>query len=631
MFNVTSEVWLEVFKNGAGCPLQVTRHACETKRYWHHDLTVYIFDPTRPTDLIDLWNLRLEPHPVLPVPIDWFENLADHIREIIKAQFRPVKGNPNGIMHHATVEFGRSIGKERSDVLIKTLGGLPVGSLYVKLMRNCIWQSHTDERIHRDERLEVTADEQQISIDISKEQKLTAKFQTLDPDFASRFGGHGCRWINAVMISGLHQEEIATVLPFNVFDRHWPQLVIGNDWVTVGNEGWIFGQSYKNWSVGLTLLSMDDAIIGSLNVLGIQAKLSDPGHVAKQMLDHLGGLWDVYLLADLETIQLLNNMAGGIRRRTHGVEDTEETFERRSAAVKKWADLISRRKKHRSLPRMGLDDFTRRNIIRLGLETECPHCHVTNWHSLTTIDYSVTCERCLNRYEFPQAGLRKNNQNWYFRVIGPFSVPDFGRGSYSALLTLRVIRGFGSHAEMTFSTAMSLKFDGIDAEADFVAWHRQESHGTSKSPHLIIGEAKSLGQGDLIKPKDLSKLKAIGRKLPGAFIVISVLREHFTDTEKELLRNFVRWGRRPDEHGRPTNPVILLTAHELFFDFLISSTWEKLGGIYKTFADYEHTHNLYNFADATQIIYLGLPAFHEWRAEEYKKRYARNKRLSKTM
>lgn len=626
----TPESLLEVFKNGAETPLKVTRHGLDLQRYWYHDLLIYVFDPSRPTDLIDLWNLRIEPHPVLPVPIGWFENLADYIRDVLKAEYRPIRGNPQGLMHHTTIEFGQSIGKNKADELLKALRqkDLPADAFHAKHWRNRIWISHTDDRVHRERRLQITADEQQTSLEINEGRELTSKFETLSPKFAARFGGHNHRWVNAVSISKFGADKIATVLPFNIFDRAWPPLAMPGDRVTVGTEGWIFSQQHRNWSQYVTLLTMEDAVIGSLKLLGIQAELSDPGHVAKQMLDHLDGLWGTHLLADLETLQLLNKMAGGVRRKNDATETIEETFERRSAPMKEWIDLISRRKEQRPLQALTLADFTKKNLIRLGLETVCPHCQVTNWHSLTTVDYGVTCERCLNHYDFPQAELRENNRNWHYRVVGPFSVPDYGRGSYSALLTLRVINSLhSSFDEMTFSTAMNLKFDGIAAEADFIAWRRAENHGTHNPPELLIGETKSLGKGDLIKPKDLAKLKAIGQKLPGAILVISVLRESFTTSEKKWLQQFVKWCRRPDDHGRQTNPVILLTANELFFEHMISATWEKLGEPFKSFADYEHTRNLHSFADATQRIYLGLPSFHQWYEAERKKRLARKKRM----
>lgn len=72
--------WRQVFLSGAKTPLQVTRHGLDTQRHWHHDLLIFVFDPARATDLIDLWNLRLEPNPVLPVPVEWFESLRDDTR-----------------------------------------------------------------------------------------------------------------------------------------------------------------------------------------------------------------------------------------------------------------------------------------------------------------------------------------------------------------------------------------------------------------------------------------------------------------------------------------------------------------------------------------------------------------------
>ena len=87
-----------------------------------------------------------------------------------------------------------------------------------------------------------------------------------------------------------------------------------------------------------------------------------------------------------------------------------------------------------------MEDFTSRNIIRLGTETACPHCLAKNWHSLTAVDYELGCDRCLKRYPFPQADIRTHNRNWVYRVVGPFSVPDFARGAYGTLLALNALR-----------------------------------------------------------------------------------------------------------------------------------------------------------------------------------------------
>jgi hypothetical protein len=372
----------------------------------------------------------------------------------------------------------------------------------------------------------------------------------------------------------------------------------------------VFTQQYKNLGQYVSLLRADEAIVGSFEQHGIKAELSEPGHIAKQMLEHLGGLWGVHLLADLETLNLLNKMAGGHRR---------------SAPIKAWTDLISRRQAKRPYPSDNLASFTTHNIIRLGLETECPHCKAKIWSTLTAVDYHIVCERCLKPYEFPQAGLLSQNRNWTYRVVGPFSVPDYGRGSYSALLALRVLSRYRSAMDsMTFATAMNLEFDGVQREVDFVAWHAEERmQDTHRPPQLIIGEAKSHGKGELITAGELAKLKTIASKLPEAVIVIAVLRDHFTKAEKAFLKRFVSWGRRVNIYGEPTNPVLLLTSHELTMDHSISSTWKELGGEHAKFSDYDNTRTLFDFADATQRIYLGVPSFHQVRREYWDARHKR--------
>jgi hypothetical protein len=623
----TPSSWIDAFEKNAMTPLRVTRHDLEPRRYWHHNLVVFVFDPTSAADLIDLWNLRLEPHPVIPVPADWVQPLCGNLQKIIASEYRPIKGATKGQRHHATVEFGRSLPKEQAELLSKSLMvGVPDGSLFSKYWRTRVWEDEI-EYVGRDARLQVTAGERRDTVTVKEDRHLSATIESVSPVFAARFGARDARWANALVVQSYLSNEIATVIPFNTWDRSWPRLESGGDGVSVGSEGWVYLERYKNNAINIRLLSKENAIIGSLKQFGIAAELSEPGHIAKQMLDHLGGLWSAYLLADRDTLVLLNKMAGGLRRTITESEMVEEQFDRRSVPIKDWVDLVNRRNKGQTPAPLKVSEFTRRNVIRLGVEAKCPNCQAKNWYSLSVVDYKLICERCLNSYDFPQADLQQGSRNWHYRVVGPFSVPDYARGSYSALLTLRLINvALEATNEMTFSTAMNLEFDGIKAEADFIAWRRTEDFGDRKAPDLILGETKSRGEGELIKLKDLTKLRSLARKLPGATIVISVLREHFTKNEQKLLRSLATWGRRANDRGVPTNPVVLLTANELLFEHLVSTTWEQLGGIYRTFADYKHTHNLVALANATQQIYLGLPSFETQQEAERQKRVTRRKK-----
>lgn len=623
----TPATWLKIVNSPTAItPLRLTRFGLETNRTWMHDLVVFVFDPEKTVDLIDLWNMRLEAKPILPVPLPWFPELAEEIRKRLIAEHRPLQGNPNGVMHHGTVEFARSISEERAKGTLQLLRDMPKGAMMVKFWRTRIWERHTNDFVHRDRRLEVTAKDRRATAEIAEGERPTAKFDALAPDFATRYSGaQSMRWVNAVRVSHYGREDIATIVPFNTRDWSWPRLHFTGDPVQVGSEGWIYGQQYKDNSETIELHRQEDVIVGMLGRRGVEAKMSEPGHIAKQVLAHLGGMWGVPILADKTTLMTLNAMAGGFRRRGAEGEQSEELFDRRSKPFNDWRRLLEQRNQAARLgSRFSLDDFTSHNILRLGIETACPHCKAANWHSLTIADYELTCERCLKKYRFPQAQLMKGNGNWRYRTIGPFSVHDYARGAYGALLALHVLHRFGgSHSAATFSTALTMEFDGLRAEADYVALHARERFDTDEPAQLVIGEAKSLGEGELIKQKDLAKLKAIGDKLPGCAIAISVMRDDFTDVEKRLLKKFINWARKPDDDGQPSHPVLLFTGNELFFDFSISSTWKDIGGRHAMFADHNHTRTLAAFAEATQAIYLDLPSFQEERRVTREKRRAR--------
>jgi hypothetical protein len=118
----------------------------------------------------------------------------------------------------------------------------------------------------------------------------------------------------------------------------------------------------------------------------------------------------------------------------------------------------------------------------------------------------------------------------------------------------------------------------------------------------------------------------VASKLPGAIIVIAVLRDHFLPTEKRILERFVKWGRRLNVDREPTNPVLLLTSKELMFHYFLSATWKELGGAHARFSADDHSRSLQALADATQQIYQGSPSFVSWRRSFWEKKMKRLKR-----
>lgn len=609
------EVWLKVFVEGATTPLQVTAHKLDKRRYWYHEPIVFVFDPSNPLDVIDLWNLRLEPSPVLPVPIGWVDELAPKLKELFVNEYKPLRGNRNGAMQRTTIEFARSLTEaSRETATVSLATDIPSGAVTLKHWRTEIWRLPRDRQIRGPERMLVTAAEKSSTVPIREGSERTAALTGLQPSFAGKTAGRAsARWVNVVQLGSFGHHDIGLTIPFNSFHRETPRLdYVGGERAVVGSEGWAFKRRYDFGDLSVRLPEMDQIIFDSLKLYGIKVGISEPGRIGKQMLQRLDGLWGVRLLRDAGTLQLLNQMAGSQRRRGAGDEVVEETFPGRTASLRAWESLAKRRSK--GLDRAEIEQFTRRDVIRLGLESRCPHCDARNWSGLDAVDYSLTCERCLNTYDFPQGKVARNNETFRYRVVGPFAVPDYGRGSYATLLALDLIRNLGGSHDygMTFSAGALLEVEGRSLEADFIALKGDRNLGASQPPRMILGECKSFGAGPLVKADDLEKLKVLAARLPGAVIVVAVLKETFLSEEVERLRRFVSWARRPNADDHPTNPVVILTGHELFAGEMFRNTWKTLGGRHANYADFQFTQDIDALAQATQAIYLDLPSYWEW-------------------
>jgi hypothetical protein len=78
------------------------------------------------------------------------------------------------------------------------------------------------------------------------------------------------------------------------------------------------------------------------------------------------------------------------------------------------------------------------------------------------------------------------------------------------------------------------------------------------------------------------------------------MRDIFTESELKRLGKFVIWASRPDNLGHETNPVLLLTGHELFSDYGVQSVWDKPGGAYKAIPIFTTLRALYSkYAERT--------------------------------
>ena len=617
---------LEIFQQGYSSPLRVSRYNIEREPNAQHDPIIYIFDPSKTIDLIDFWNLRQFSHDVLPIHIDWFKELTHFIRGNVEHNCRPLPRNPHGVMIHTTVEFARSIPQEMAEQLARdSLAGLPQGSWSLKFWYDPIWRDGWRTVGIQPRRAKLSAETTNIDANIS-ESDNTFEFQALAPEFAEEYGhwDNQARWANVLRLNDYGQRTplAITYLP-NTKAPGFPRLRLGKPTI-ISREGIIFLQHYRQDRGFVTPLSQQDAIIGWLKSQGVAAKPSSAGRNAEQVLHAVGNTWGSWIFADENTVKLLEKMAKTIRQ-TH--DGALEEYPDRTATVQEWKQLMHRRSQRQALPKISIENFTESNVLQIGLTVSCPHCTKENWYGLTTLDYTLTCERCLREFRFPQGGLHYGEKDWRYRVVGPFSLPDYALGVYATVLTLRVFRENlrGGETPMTSSTGLDLEYKDVKCEIDFVAWYQEgEKFWIDPEPALVFGETKSFGE-EIFHQRDVARLKTLAELFPSAFFVLSAMKKDFGEAERARMRAFAEWGRVPTKNGQPRASIIILTGNELFAEHSIKNAWEKLGGRHAALIKNSSVHldDLWTLAELTQQLYLDMPSYWDWLSKRHKHRRKR--------
>jgi len=111
---------------------------------------------------------------------------------------------------------------------------------------------------------------------------------------------------------------------------------------------------------------------------------------------------------------------------------------------------------------------------------------------------------------------------------------------------------------------------------DFTLWYqRNDLFDHDEEPVLVFGEAKSFAV-DSFKAEDITRMRRLAEKFPGAFLVFAMMKDAITDSEKAEIAALALWGREQLDDGRPRAPVIVLTGTELFSEEHVKRTCEVL-------------------------------------------------------
>ncbi|MFB5952974.1 hypothetical protein ACE6HW_30530, partial [Klebsiella pasteurii] len=442
---LSPEALAELYNEGFNSALQIGHSNIEINYQDHTDPTLFVMDAQDSRDLIDYWNLRAVRRNVRPIPIQWLDVLSPYCREYIEHCYRPLRGNPHGVMTHANVLFARSLTSAAIEQLYADY--LRVDRDGANIRQDWyppIWRPSPHFAV-RNTRPILSAGEKTFDIQIDDD-RTEVRFDNLYPDFAERYAASNARWANVVRFKDwLNSSRVATVFPCDYRSPKISRFHALQGKILSTTEGFVTFCKYKNISDLWRLSDGTTAISEWLKNNGVESQISDAGQATQQIINTLGGFRGISSFAHAEVVKLLNK----ISRRPISPSIQYQEFQNKIKNVVKGD--IWRNKNAETLVELG--------AVELGLELKCAKCSTWGWHALRELDHVVACGLCLNKFSFPTIDPSSSQlSRWAYRLIGPFALPDYARGGYAASLTLRFIANtFASHdTTITWSTGQIL-------------------------------------------------------------------------------------------------------------------------------------------------------------------------------
>lgn len=617
LITLDPEKLLELYKSRYASPLGIGREKLRVDYHSRRDPTLFILDVEQSKDLVDFWNLRGIAKNVIPIPVQWIEELSPSCKEFILKNYRSIDGNSDERVNRTALIFARSIAE--NDIQEIDHNFLSVDEKQASSPQEYyppIWQKPS-EKVMSPRRPTLHADSKKIELQVN-EDNPQIQFEPIFPDFISEFG-NDFRIANVVKLQDWsNKNQIATIFPCNYRNPSFPKFTMfqssGSSHLPT-TEGLVSFPKYKKLSQRWNLVDGTTAINNWLKDNQVSTQLSDSGRATQQIIQTLEGFGGVGCIAYKGIIDLLNKMANKPLTKTCRFEKFKEKID---CAIdnQMWAKRT-------------FETLVERKAAELGLEIKCSKCGSRSWYSMTQLDYSLICNLCLKQFNFPVTNPEDNRQSrWAYRVIGPFALPDYARGGYAAALAIRFFAGIlgdPGRSVITWSAGQELELpSGKKVEADLLIWHqRTQMFGQDHPTDMVFGEAKSFAKS-AFKKDDVNKMKLLAETFPGSILVFATMREAKDITKGEInrIKELAEWGREYDKERQQTRaPVIVLTETELFSDYSLRVSWKEKGGRHKMLIEpgWARTDNLRVLADLTQQLYLGMPSYGTYLTKQIRK------------
>ena len=529
---------------------------------------IFFMDAANVGDVVDFWNLRAMGKSVLPVPVQFKENLR--LKESVADFLKQPKhgGDPasgTGIQVPTQFLRARSRSMEETREYADSFDGASSG-LCGKYPR--IWSAGSSH-----DSLNHIYGEERSFINPATSSEDEIRIRSVLPKFRY-YGRQRPVCANEITIdSYMGADLVAEAFPRSSGENFLRAL----SGPTSFPEDWRGGRSglvklAKNGFFGSQEVpSAEKVFFAWLTDLGWKRpELSTAGVLAKRIHQKLGGF--VSRLQDKRLLGLLEHMNGGSVAQDGTPLGVNRIDQEREMSVAEVKNRLERQEPaSKSLYNYALEN----GFFRLGAQVKCPNCFRRSWYSLESIKDSLVCPKCLETFNAVGNLDAVSGSPWHYKTVGPFSIPNYADGAYGVLLSLHFFNSFKQRSKSSITPVLSFKAkspEGQEKEVDFAAfWRSQLPEGKVE---LIIGECKTygkFGEADFEKMEYLAQ--AFEKQKP--VLVFSTLRESLEAEEKERISCLAQ-----------TSPVIVLTARELF----------QSG---------DYGLDLQNICDVTQKSYLG--------------------------
>ena len=596
-------------------PLRATHHELVTfGNSWEIDSKLFYMDEKSSFDLIEFWNLRAIGWHIEPLPASLAPDLIDYCNEFIKSVYRPFPA-PSNAYHHATMLCARSQPADKLQEFMKKLTWVPNTHAVLDDHFPRIWEEWGRSADHAEpqtvEHSEKTVDAHVLGDGLDVMVQLHT-FAKEDP-FCS---------LTATCANVLKSFSGGTpIIPWKSDVAATLTREFGEMKTWISREGIVLLAGEHSFSSFLRVPSPINIFSSMAESLGYKLELSPAGRTCEQIIHALGSLRAIGLVArGPELLRFLDRLAHeDLEVELEGDEGDgtrKKKLHKGFAPLPKVIETLERvNTKRFSKSSSHLNALIRSHVLKLGMALRCVECLHTSWFSLESLKPRMSCPHCLRKFTFP-SGSPPHRDQWAYRVIGPFTTGGFAGGAYCVgaalnFLSEKVVRTSNWVPSFTMRNAAGKEF-----EADFGMLAAPSRFSHKSSPHLIIGECKSFNRFDA---RDFARAEEAASLFPGAILCFCTFNEALDEEEIKGLTKLAKQGRKRMDVGRRMNPVLILTARELFSEFKMTDFYS----LYSDKANYARgiymRDNLEELCDFTQQIYLGMQSYHEWLEEKRRK------------